>query len=234
MAKEKPLGVRLNNPGNLEWGSPWEGLVPRERSRYYATGTKQQRRFCEFTEAAFGIRAIARTLITYYDARKALDGSRIDTVREVIERWAPGFENNVDAYARHVASLMSINPDQVLNIKEPEVMKGIVKGIIAHENGGYAYPEAVVDEGLRRAGIVPKKTGTVPVSTEVVAGSAIPAAAGISTLWPVLESIIDVLRDQQENITSGQVIRISIGVVLVLAAGAVAWSQIRKRRAGSA
>lgn len=234
MAKEKPLGVRLNNPGNLEWGSPWEGLVPRERSRYYATGTRQQKRFCEFIDAPSGIRAIARTLITYYDKRKALDGSAIDTVRDVIERWAPGFENNVDAYARHVASLMAINPDQILNIKEFKVMKGIVKGIIAHENGGYTYPDDVINEGLRRAGIVEKKTAPIPVSTEVVAGSAIPAAAGLSTLWPLLQPIIDVLKDQQENLSSGQTVRVVVGVLLVVGAGAVAWSQIRKRKAGAA
>lgn len=234
MAKEQPLGVRLNNPGNLEWGSPWEGLVPRQQSRYYKTGSPQQSRFCEFQDAPSGIRAIARTLITYYDKRKARDGSRIDTVAEIVERWAPAFENNTRAYAMHVARLMSVDPDKILDIKDFEVMKGIVKGIIAHENAGYQYPEEVVNEGLRRAGIVPKKTAPIPVSTEVVAGAAVPATAGLATLAPLVEPVIDALQNQQDNLTSGQTVKIVIGLVLVIGALAVAWSQIRKRRAGAA
>jgi len=142
MAKDLPLGIRLNNPGNLEWGSPWEGLVPRHLSRYNSSSINQQRRFCEFKDAAFGIRAIARTLITYADKRLADDGSAIDTIREVVARWAPSFENNVDAYAKHVAKIVGVGPDDQVNIKDYDVMRKLVKGIIAHENAGYQYPEA--------------------------------------------------------------------------------------------
>ena len=73
--KGLPRGIRNNNPGNLEMGSPWQGL----------TKTPQDNRFCSFITPAYGIRALAVTLITYHDKRKAKNGTRIDTVREVID-----------------------------------------------------------------------------------------------------------------------------------------------------
>lgn len=229
-----PLGVRLNNPGNLEWGSPWEGLVPREESRYYRQGTPQQKRFCEFVDAAFGIRAIVRTLITYYDKRKAADGSRIDTVAEVVARWAPSFENDTRAYARHVASLMSVDPNQILDIKDYDTMRGLVTGIIAHENAGYRYPDAVIDEGLRRGGIVRKTAAkAVPVNVETVAGGAGSAAIGAIQIGPVLPDIAAAIGSQQENLTSGEWAKIVIGLVLIGIGAAIAWSQYKKRKAGA-
>lgn len=234
MSKQQTLGVRLNNPGNIEWGSPWEGLVPREQSRYYRTGTKQQKRFCEFVDAAYGIRAIARTLITYYDKRKAADGSPIDTVREVVERWAPSFENNTDAYAKAVARLLSVDPDQIIDVKDYDVMKGLVVGIIAHENAGYRYPDAVVEEGLRRAGVIRKTAAkVVPVNVETVAGGAGSAAVGITQITAVLPDLADAVRSQQENLTSGDWAKIAVGVILIGIGIAVAWSQYRKRKAGA-
>lgn len=233
MAKELPIGVRLNNPGNIEWGSPWEGLVKRELSRYFSTGTKQQQRFCEFTEPAFGIRALALTLITYYDKRLAADGTKIDTVREAIARWAPSFENNVEAYASAVAKQMGVHPDQMINFKDYDTIRGLVVGIIAHENGGYAYPAAVVDEGLRRAGVVKKTTAPVPVNTTTVAGAAVPVAAGIATLAPLAEPLANAIKEQQDNLSSGSWIRIGIGAVLVICAITVAVSQYRKHSAGA-
>lgn len=230
------LGVYLNNPGNIEWGSPWQGLVPREQSYYYGRGSAQQRRFCEFVDPASGIRAIARTLITYYDKRKANDGSKIDTVLEVIERWAPAFENNVQAYAAHVSRELSSRLDQVvamtdeLDFRDYDVMKGLVVGIIAHENAGYAYPDEVVEEGLRRAGFV--KPAPI-VNKNTVAGAAVPATVGVATVAPLIEPAVAALRDQQDNISSGSWVRIGLGLILVAAALYVAYGEWKKHKAGS-
>ena len=236
MSKSLPLGVRLNNPGNLEWGSPWQGLVPREQSRYYNKGTEQQQRFCEFIEPAFGIRAIAVTLMTYHDKRKANDGSKIDTIRKVIERWAPAFENDVRAYANHVQKVMCQEEgvcaavDEVLDFRDYHTMRGLVVGIIAHENAGYKYPDAVVDEGLRRAGFVkPPKM----VTTEIVGGAAVPTVAAAATLATGVEPMMKVLQEQQDNLSSGSWIRIGVALILMAGVAAVAYSQWKKRKAGA-
>lgn len=230
------LGIFLNNPGAIEWGSPWQGLVPREQSYYYGSKNSQQTRFCEFEDAAFGIRAIARTLITYHDKRKARDGSKIDTVTEVIERWAPAFENNVPAYASQVRKVVSEHLGRPLEVMEQldfrdyNVMKGLVVGIIAHENAGYAYPDEVVDEGLRRAGFV--KPQTSPVNKTTVAGAAVPASVGVVTIAPLVEPAVNALKDNQEHLASGSWIRIGLAVILVAAAVYVAYGEWKKYKAG--
>ena len=235
MAKEQTLGVRLHNPGNLEWGSPWEGLVPREQSRYYKTGTGQQQRFCEFKDAASGIRAIARTLITYFDKRKARDGSAIDTVAEVVERWAPSFENNTSAYANHVAKLMSVDPDQILDIKSYDVMYGLVTGIIAHENAGYAYPAEVVEEGLRRAGVVKKITqkNNVPLTKETVAAGVAGAGSAAGIIAPIIPDVAKAVTDHKADLASGDWKLLVIGLVGVGLAVWVAYAQYKRRVAGA-
>ena len=121
MAKLQPKGIRRNNPGNIEWGSPWQGLAdPKD----YPPD-----RFAAFVSAVYGIRALARTLITYYDKRKANDGSKIDSLQEIVERWAPASDNNnVDAYARQLAKLLpGIGPkDETLNLHDPVQLRARV------------------------------------------------------------------------------------------------------------
>lgn len=155
---QKPKGIRRNNPGNIEWGDPWQGLAdPKD----YPPD-----RFAAFIDPAYGIRAIAMTLITYQDKRKAMDGSKIDSIREVIERWAPSSDNNnVPAYAKSVAALLEgIGPDdEVVDVHNFDHLRPIVEGIIRHENGrgplkteNSWYTAAQIEEGLRRAGVVRK------------------------------------------------------------------------------
>lgn len=235
MAKEQTLGVRLNNPGNLEWGAPWEGLVPRENSRYYKTGTAPQQRFCEFKDAASGIRAIMRTLITYADKRKAADGSAIDTVREVVSRWAPPTENNTNAYAAHVAKLMGVHPDEPINVKDYQTAYGLVTGIIAHENAGYAYPAAVVEEGLRRAGVVKPITekNNIPLTKETVAAGVAGAGSAAGIIAPIIPDVAKAVTDHKADLASGDWKLLLIGLIGVGLAAWVAYAQYKRRAAGA-
>lgn len=237
---KKPLGVRLNNPGNLEWGDPWQGLVSRADSMYAEIGTNQQKRFAQFISPVYGIRAIARTLITYQDKRVARDGSRIDTIREVIERWAPASENNVDAYTTAVRKAVFGDPKaaiQPLNVHEYKTMKPLVEAIIRHENGkgplktpNSWYSDETIDEGLRMAGIRPE-TGTVPVTSETV-GATITGGAGLAQISEVLPEVVSAIRVNEDNLSSGEILRTIIGVVLVGAAIYMAYGQVKKYRAG--
>lgn len=226
MAKDRlPLGIRNNNPGNIEWGSPWEGLVPRGEATL-----PDGKRFCQFKDAPSGIRAIVRTLITYADKRVAADGSAIDTVWEVIARWAPPSENNTPAYVSQVARVVGVGAHDPINIKDYAVMRALVVGIIAHENAGYAYPDAVIDEGMRRAGMVQPKS---LVNTATVAGAATPAAVGLATLVPLAQPLADAVKAQQDNLTSGEWFKVGVGLLLVACALTVAWAQWKKHQAGA-
>jgi hypothetical protein len=168
------LGIRLNNPGNLELGSPWQGL----------SDVQSHPRFCTFDHPKWGIRAIARTLITYQDKRRAADGSRIDSVQEIIDRWAPASDNNPSAnYARSVASTLNVCAnDETLDVRDYPTMYGLVTGIIRFENGAQPYDKSLIDEGLVLAGIeVPKKSlsdsRTIKASSAVAGASLAPVLA---------------------------------------------------------
>lgn len=149
-----PRGIRNHNPGNIERSrTRWQGMSPDQSG---------DPRFIVFSHPVWGVRAIARTLITYQDARRAKDGSRIDSVRELIERWAPAHENDTGSYAKRVAKALGIGPDQEsVDVYDYATMRALVMAIIGHENGagplpdGAWYDEKLIADGLALAGILP-------------------------------------------------------------------------------
>lgn len=145
---EFPRGIRNNNPGNIDRqpGVRWQGM---------AADQSRDSRFVVFKSPEWGIRAIARVLITYQDRRQARDGSRIDTIQDIIDRWAPHSENHTGAYARHVARLTGIGIDDTLDVYDYATMHALVLAIITHENGMQPYAPFMIARGLELAGIVP-------------------------------------------------------------------------------
>lgn len=155
MRSNTPRGIRNFNPGNIDRvsGVRWQGQ---------ATDQSPDPRFVVFTDPRWGVRAIARVLITYQDKRRAQDGSRIDSVREFIDRWAPAVENDTAAYIKAVASALGIGPDdETVDVYDFNTMRTLTLAIIRHENGpgplpdGAWYGESIIVNGLALAGIVP-------------------------------------------------------------------------------
>lgn len=213
-------GVRNNNPGNIERvkGVRWQGQ---------SSNQSGDRRFVVFDAPEDGIRAIARTLITYQDKRRAKDGSKIDTVAEMIERWAPPVENNTDAYAEHVASLLKVGKDKTIDVYEYPVMRALVVGIIAHENGGYAYPESVIAKGLALAGVKPPKA---PIAKSRTLQGAKVSSVGAGTLSVVAYDAIDKAQTAQaaltplsESLTLAKYAIVALVVVILAANGYIAY-----------
>lgn len=142
-------GYKNKNPGNLDRvkGVRWQGQLPLDQE------VKLDKRFCIFKSHEYGIRAIIRTLITYATVRKARDGSAIDTIKEVIDRWAPPQENDTGAYVKFVADKMGVDPNAQIEIIDPYVMRPLVQAIIAYECNGLAYADGVIDKALAMSGV---------------------------------------------------------------------------------
>jgi hypothetical protein len=160
----KPRGIRNHNPGNIERGDPWQGLAEKQTDP----------RFCVFRAPKWGIRALARVLITYQDKH----GLR--TVRDIISRWAPAPENNVAAYVDSVCERSELSEMEPLNLHDWRDMRPLVEAMIHHENGVQPYSRATIVEGLRLAGIEP------PAEREVAskgAKAASAAGAGAVASW---------------------------------------------------
>lgn len=219
MAKT-PRGVRNNNPGNIRKSKdPWQGLAEEQTDKAF---------FC-FKSSAWGIRALARVLITYYDKHGC------NTVKKVIRRWAPPNENNTSSYVAAVSAKLSVSPDAEIDLQDYAVLKPLVEAIIAHENAGYRYPKDVVDKGLEMAGVVP------PVQKSTVKAAAtnpkVIAATVVSTATAAQQAIGSV-SEVWDSINALGIDPRYLMLAFGIAAGAVAaWFVIdwlRSRRAGLA
>jgi hypothetical protein len=124
-----PRGIRNNNPGNIRRTSDqWVGLKQPQ------TDTE----FFQFTEALYGIRAIARILDNY--------GRRgIVTVANIIQTWAPSTENKTDTYIDYIAKKTGLGPQRVVTRSQyPE----LIAAMISFENGINPYSRAKIIEGI--------------------------------------------------------------------------------------
>lgn len=185
-----PRGIRNHNPGNIRKSSdPWQGLAKDQ--------TDSQ--FFVFQSAVYGIRALARTLITYQDKH----GLR--TIGEIISRWAPDAENNTAAYVNAAVRQTGFEAGRLLDLHRFDHLKPLVEAIIQHENGQQPYSEAEITKALVLAGVEPtapslQKTRTVKagqaasvgtvgvMAIEAVQDTIEPATSALLTVAPYLES----------------------------------------------
>ncbi|EAT13383.1 structural protein [Bermanella marisrubri] len=138
--KFKPValvrGVRNNNPGNIRStvSDYWEGQIGTDGS------------FAIFESPEFGIRAMGRTLMNY----DRLYG--LNTVSEIISRWAPSNENNTEAYIDAVADELGVFTFWPLDLNDADRLTQLIKAIIKHENGIQPYSDDLIARGVRLAG----------------------------------------------------------------------------------
>ena len=143
-----PRGIRNNNPGNIDFNprNKWQGQLGIEEN-------VPKPRFARFDSAENGIRAMAKLILNYRgkDGEPGMGKPGIDTVHEVISRWAPGNENDTASYVAAVAGHIGVEPTRALNLADPNVLVPMVYAIIRHENGYNPYDASVVKEGVSRA-----------------------------------------------------------------------------------
>lgn len=104
-------GIINNNPANIRRGSNWKGLVPFLTNPSNGQIVKDKR-FCQFSEMKYGIRALLVVLRTYHYKHK------LNTISKVLHRYAPLSENNTYAYIANVCSWISSMYDEQSK-KEP-------------------------------------------------------------------------------------------------------------------
>ena len=207
-------GVRNNNPGNIDYrpSDPWQGLADPPIEQGVA-----KPRFARFETPAYGIRALARTLITYQDKHG------IDTVRGIINRWAPPVENDTGAYVRAVATHVGVDPDQHIDVHQFGTMHPLVEAIIHHENAGYAYPDTVIREALHMAGIEPPKK---PIAaSKTIQGAAATGGAGLLAIAPELAEVA-----KQSSWDADGILKIILTIIILIGSGVAIWARLKRRR----
>jgi len=170
-------GIRNNNPGNLEYSktNPWVGQ------------TGDDGRFAKFETPEHGIRALGRNLLSY-------QRQGIDTVSDIINRWAPPSDNNnTDAYIQAVCAQLGVTADQQLDASNPDTLKALCAAIIQHENGSQPYSDQQLSTGVSAAiGL-----SQLPTSTKRYTGNAAFDAASPEAQATFLRQA-DQIRKQQQ------------------------------------
>lgn len=120
MATATSRGMRNNNPLNIELGDSWQGL-----RREQTDG-----RFCQFTSLEYGYRAAFIIIRNYLRKRPP-----VDTVKAIVERWAPSSENNTTAYLDYVCKRGYLQPyDRIKWDKKNDVCR-LVWAMAQYETG---------------------------------------------------------------------------------------------------
>ena len=113
-------GLRNNNPGNIRSSATtYQGEIR----------PSTDKAFKQFDSMAYGYRAIFMLLYTY-QKRYGLD-----TLRQMITRYAPPEENYTDKYIEAVAEWADIEPDLKIQTTSRHVMVPVVAAISRMENG---------------------------------------------------------------------------------------------------
>lgn len=114
-----PRGIRNNNPLNIRIGNVWLGEV--------AEPTDPD--FEQFVNMLYGVRAgfvLIRRYIKHYHR---------NTVRSIIQAWAPPSENNTEAYVAKVSSLVGIDADAPIVYEDSHMVCRLIAAMIMWECG---------------------------------------------------------------------------------------------------
>ncbi len=121
-------GLANCNPGNIR----------RSADRYRGeVRPSRDPAFKQFESLAWGYRAIFVVLDTY----RVRHG--LDTLAQMIARWAPPTENRTQAYIQAVADRTGIAPDRPIDTRDRRTMVPVAAAISQVENGVAADPREV-------------------------------------------------------------------------------------------
>lgn len=129
-AREIPIGIRLNNPCNIEISNtPWRGKVsPSSHPPYEEYDTPEN-----------GIRNGARNFLTSY----RIHGNR--TVLALIKRHAPASDKNpTEGYAAFVAKALQVGVEDEIDLERIAVLEPFVTAVIRFENSEQPYDQDLI------------------------------------------------------------------------------------------
>ena len=133
-----PLGLRNRNPANVrpDGSSQWDGLA----------GVDQDNDMNIYENDHFGIRSSARSINTQFQR------GQFNTVEGLMNTYAPADDNNnTQAYINHIRQRMNLEPNQQIDLNDPEVMTDLLTVMIQHENGQNPYTREQIRNAVRDA-----------------------------------------------------------------------------------
>lgn len=122
-------GMRNNNPGNIRHSS----------DKFQGEVESTDKSFKKFKSMIYGYRALIKILQNYETKYGC------NTIRKIINRWAPNNENNTDSYVKYVSENSGYGPDEVIDMHNKEVAIKITRAISNEENSGWHDMTAIME-----------------------------------------------------------------------------------------
>lgn len=130
----KPRGIRNNNPLNIRIGNKWLGEVENPTDK----------EFEQFTWMVYGLRA------GFILLRRYINRYHLNTIHDIISRWAPSNENNTTHYCCLVAARMNIGVLDELRYEDEETMVQLVSAM-CYVECGCEVEKVIIREGYKLA-----------------------------------------------------------------------------------
>ncbi|MGR2719599.1 hypothetical protein [Chromobacterium sp. W521] len=196
--KAMPRGIRNNNPGNLQFvgqtGAVKEGG---------AGG-----RFAVFNSPQAGLDAMAKQLKRY-------SNSGLNSVSDIVQKWAPSSENNTAAYVSAVAKRMGVSGSQSLDMSRPEVIRSLMDAMIVHENGNNPYSQKMLEASAASAVTYTGRSGSgkavKPLASPVAAASSA-VTGNAAVVEPSQKMLIEQLKSLQDAVTKLSDMKVQVAV----------------------
>lgn len=166
-----PRGMRNNNPGNLNFAGQ-------------AGATKESGpggRFAVFGSMQEGVAALVKQIGLYVKRGK-------NTIRKIIDTYAPAFENNTGAYIAAVSRALGIGPDDPLDTNNTQQIMGLVQAIATHENGT-KLNQADLTGGFNLARGIPNATQTTKNAGAATSAPVSPVTGGDRSVQTTIGTI---------------------------------------------
>jgi len=144
-----PRGIRNNNPGNLNYAG--------QRGAEKENGPNG--RFAVFPSMIDGIAALYRQLKLYA-------GRGIDTISEIVKKYAPAADNNnVGAYISSLMKATGKGANEALNPEDTDTMVKLIRGIVNHENGMGHVDDKQILAGVQVGSVMSATSGSNTTTT---------------------------------------------------------------------
>jgi hypothetical protein len=231
-------GFLNNNPGNIDRQIPqsqwWQGEI-RDTNDPRLSGFQLHEllagRFCVFSQAEWGIRALVKNLQAYHRGGW-------NTINKAINRWAPPTENDTEAYKARVEKQTGKDRYERFDPNSYVEMRALAEAIICVECGGMPYQGAEVENGLRLAGLVKPVSSSSTAKGAAVATAATAAQPMLGALQQPLQDTMDALSPLadtapwvQKAIAYGH---IALTVIAVAGVAWMLWERIKRAKSDAA
>jgi len=122
------IGQRINNPYNI-----------RQYDQGFLGEAGEDSGFVSFDDPMYGVRAADKVLTTYGADRG------INTIRGLINRFAPPSENDTSNYVSYISGQLGIDPDAEVDLSDPEMRARILSPMAMMESRSEYSPGQITE-----------------------------------------------------------------------------------------